>query len=163
MGRRAIPSEHGWSPIASHYLELNLDPGEQRELVFVLGYVENSDEEKWESKGVINKAKARSIIGQFDAVGKVDAALADLAEYWNGLLGVYQVDSGDEKLDRMVNIWNPYQCMVTFNMSRSASFFESGIGRGMGFRDFQSGFDRFCAPDSGTSPAAYSRYCRHAA
>jgi cellobiose phosphorylase len=35
----------------------------------------------------------------------------------------------------MVNIWNPYQCMVTFNMSRSASYFESGIGRGMGFRD----------------------------
>ena len=35
----------------------------------------------------------------------------------------------------MVNIWNPYQCMVTFNMSRSASYFETGIGRGMGFRD----------------------------
>lgn len=35
----------------------------------------------------------------------------------------------------MVNIWHQYQCMVTFNMSRSASYFESGIGRGMGFRD----------------------------
>lgn len=35
----------------------------------------------------------------------------------------------------MVNIWNQYQCMVTFNMSRSASYYESGIGRGMGFRD----------------------------
>ena len=35
----------------------------------------------------------------------------------------------------MVNIWNAYQCMATFNVSRSASFYESGIGRGLGFRD----------------------------
>jgi cellobiose phosphorylase len=126
---------HGWSPVASHYLEIDLAPGEKRELVFVLGYVENSDAEKWEAKGVINKAKAKDIISLFDTVGKVDAALAELADYWAKLLSTYQVDSGDEKLDRMVNIWNQYQCMVTFNMSRSASFFESGIGRGMGFRD----------------------------
>ena len=126
---------HGWSPIASHYLEIDLEPGEKRELVFVLGYIENADEEKWESKNVINKKKAKDLIARFDTVEKVDAALAELSNYWNNLLGVYQVESGDEKLDRMVNIWNQYQCMVTFNMSRSASFFESGIGRGMGFRD----------------------------
>jgi cellobiose phosphorylase len=35
----------------------------------------------------------------------------------------------------MINIWNAYQCMATFNLSRSASLFESGLGRGMGFRD----------------------------
>ena len=126
---------HGWSPIASHYLEIDLEPGEKRELVFVLGYIENAEDEKWESKGVINKTKAKALIARFDTVEKVDAALAELSNYWNNLLNVYQVESGDEKLDRMVNIWNQYQCMVTFNMSRSASFFESGIGRGMGFRD----------------------------
>ncbi len=126
---------HGWSPIASHYIEVDLQPGETRELVFVLGYVENAEGEKWESKGVINKAKAKAMIAQFDTVEKVDAAMAELATYWETLLNIYQLDSGDEKLDRMVNIWNQYQCMVTFNMSRSASFFESGIGRGMGFRD----------------------------
>jgi cellobiose phosphorylase len=126
---------HGWSPIASHYIEVTLKPGESRELVFVLGYVENSTEEKWESKGVINKTKARALIAKFDTVEKVDDALADLAAYWKNLLSVYQIQSGEEKMDRMVNIWNQYQCMVTFNMSRSASFFESGIGRGMGFRD----------------------------
>ena len=126
---------HGWSPIASHYLEIELAAGEQHELVFVLGYVENGGDEKWESKGVINKTKAKALIARFDTVEKVDAALADLSSMWDGLLDVYQVSTGDERLDRMVNIWNPYQCMVTFNMSRSASFFESGIGRGMGFRD----------------------------
>ena len=45
------------------------------------------------------------------------------------------MNTPNEHLDRMVNIWNAYQCMVTFNLSRSASMFESGIGRGMGFRD----------------------------
>jgi cellobiose phosphorylase len=126
---------HGWSPIASHYIEVDLAPGEKRELVFVLGYIENAEEEKWESKGVINKTKAKTMIAKFDTTEKVDAALAEIAANWKRLLDVYQVSTGDEKIDRMVNIWNPYQCMVTFNMSRSASFFESGIGRGMGFRD----------------------------
>jgi cellobiose phosphorylase len=134
-GKPRNTEAHGWSPIASHYIEVNLQPGEKRDLVFVLGYVENEEANKWESKGVINKTKAKAVIGQFDTVAKVDAALSDLATYWENLLNVYQVKSSEEKMDRMVNIWNQYQCMVTFNMSRSASFFESGIGRGMGFRD----------------------------
>jgi cellobiose phosphorylase len=75
------------------------------------------------------------MIARFDTPEKVDAAFDELKVYWDGLLGIYRLDGGDEKIDRMVNIWNPYQCMVTFNMSRSASYFESGIGRGMGFRD----------------------------
>jgi cellobiose phosphorylase len=126
---------HGWSPIASHYKEIKLKAGETQELIFVLGYIENPDEEKWESKGVINKSRAKALIASFDTVEKVNAALAELAAYWDKLLSVYNIESDDEKLNRMVNIWNQYQCMVTFNMSRSASFFEVGIGRGMGFRD----------------------------
>ncbi len=126
---------HGWSPIASHYIEVELEPGESRDFVFVLGYAENAEEDKWESKGVINKTGALEIIASLDSSEKVDAAFAALKKYWEGLLGIYSLDSGDEKLDRMVNIWNQYQCMITFCFSRSASFFESGIGRGMGFRD----------------------------
>ena len=126
---------HGWSPIASHFIEVQLLPGESKDLIFVLGYVENPDEEKWESKGIINKTKAKAVISAFDTAFKVDAAFAELRNYWDQLFGVYSVHSGDEKLDRMVNTWNQYQCMITFCFSRSASFFESGIGRGMGFRD----------------------------
>lgn len=126
---------HGWSPIASHYLEIELMPGEQRELVFMLGYVELPEKDKWESKAVINKKPAMEMIARYDSVDKVMAAFQELKSYWDDLLGTISIQSGDEKLDRMVNIWNQYQCMVTFNMSRSASFFESGIGRGMGFRD----------------------------
>lgn len=134
-GKPRMSEAHGWSPIASHYLEIELQPGESKDFVFVLGYVENQESEKWESKGIINKTKAKETIALFNTAAKVDAALAELNSYWNNLLSVYNVNSGDEKLDRMVNIWNQYQCMITFCFSRSASFFESGIGRGMGFRD----------------------------
>lgn len=126
---------HGWSPIASHCIEVELQPGESKDLVFVLGYVENAENEKWESKNIINKTKAKATIAKYDTAAKVDAAFAELRTYWDNLLSVYNVNSGDDKLDRMVNIWNQYQCMITFCFSRSASYFESGIGRGMGFRD----------------------------
>ena len=126
---------HGWSPIASHYIEVELEPGESKDFIFLLGYVENEQDKKFIAPQVINKEKAYAIINQFDTTEKVDAAFAELQSYWDKLLDIYVVHTGNEKIDRMVNIWNQYQCMVTFNMSRSASFFESGIGRGMGFRD----------------------------
>lgn len=126
---------HGWSPIASHYTEVELQPSEEKEFIFLLGYIENPEDEKWERKGIVNKTRAHELISKFDTSEKVNAALAELAAYWDNLLSIYQVESSDDKLNRMVNIWNQYQCMVTFNMSRSASFFEVGIGRGMGFRD----------------------------
>jgi cellobiose phosphorylase len=126
---------HGWSPIASHCIEVELKPGESKDFVFVLGYVENAQEEKWESKNIINKTKAKAAIARFDTAAKADSAFAELRNYWDNLLSIYNVESGDDKLDRMVNIWNQYQCMITFCFSRSASYFESGIGRGMGFRD----------------------------
>ena len=134
-GRPRNSVAHGWSPIASHYFEITLQPGESRDLIFMLGYVENPQDEKWESKGVINKQRAREMMARFDTPAKVDAAFDALRRYWDDLLDRFAVSSGDERLDRMVNIWNQYQCMITFCFSRSASFFESGIGRGMGFRD----------------------------
>ena len=149
-GRPGNSIAHGWSPIASHYLEVELQPGESRDFIFLLGYVENKQEAKFEereeslheafkqsvpSSPIINKVKAKAMISAFDTTAKVDAAFAELKAYWDRLLDIYVVKTDEEKLDRMVNIWNQYQCMITFNMSRSASFFESGIGRGMGFRD----------------------------
>ncbi|MBQ5590086.1 MAG: glycosyl transferase [Clostridia bacterium] len=125
----------GWSPIGSHSKKINLKAGESKSLIFVLGYCENAKDDKWEAQDIINKKPANELLAKFKTVEQFEAALADLKEYWSNLLSTYSVKSPDEKLDRMVNIWNQYQCMVTFNMSRSASYFESGIGRGMGFRD----------------------------
>jgi cellobiose phosphorylase len=126
---------YGWSPVASHYFEIKLEPGESKELVFVLGYAENEEGQKWESFKVVNKTKAHEIISRFDTSEKAAKSFVELKEYWANLLSNFSIASHDERLDRMVNIWNQYQNMVTFNMSRSASYFESGIGRGMGFRD----------------------------
>jgi len=125
----------GWFPIASHHLQLRLAPGERRTLVFVLGYAENDPEDKWEAPGVIRKDRARELIRRLESPGAVDQAFEALGAHWEELLGRFRLTSSDPRLDRMVNLWNPYQCVVTFNLGRSASFFESGIGRGLGFRD----------------------------
>ncbi|MCR5301008.1 MAG: glycosyl transferase [Lachnospiraceae bacterium] len=126
---------HGWSPVAVHQINVDLAPGESRSFVFVLGYCENPNNDKWESKGVINKKPAKALLNKYQTDKDVEIAFGKLCDYWKGLLSIYTLKSGNDKVNRMVNIWNQYQCMVTFNMSRSASYYESGIGRGMGFRD----------------------------
>ncbi len=125
----------GWAPIAALRLEITIAPGQEETLLFGLGYVENRQEEKFSAPGIINKEKALSMQHAFSQPDQFDTALAELKNYWESLLSRFTVRSSEEKLDRMVNIWNQYQCMVTFNMSRSASYYESGTGRGMGFRD----------------------------
>ena len=128
---------HGWSPIGSHHLSLRFQPGESRQIVFILGYHENPRTAKFDPPGsqIINKATVKPIIAHYLDHDNVEKAFAALRESWDQLLGRLQVQTADGHTNRMVNIWNAYQCMVTFNLSRSASYFESGIGRGMGFRD----------------------------
>ncbi|HHW70887.1 MAG TPA: glycosyl transferase [Clostridiales bacterium] len=125
----------GWRLCGSHQISFQLAPGETQSIIYIIGYVENPKDEKFLSSGVINKQRAYEMIDKFKSEQDVQWAMEELSEYWSELLGRYQLRIGDEKLERMVNIWNQYQCMVTFNMSRSASYFESGIGRGIGFRD----------------------------
>ena len=136
-GRSGDSVAHGWSPIGSHHVELELAPGETRDVVFVLGYAENRRDAKFDPPGSsrINTTAVGPVIERNLRADVVDAELDRLRDHWTGLLAGLQVDTPNEHTDRMVNIWNAYQCMVTFNLSRSASYFESGIGRGMGFRD----------------------------
>ena len=136
----------GWSPIASHRLNVELKAGEEKTFVFVLGYVENDQDKKWTTQtkgellrtntasGIINKEKAYAIQERFSTKEKVEKEFSILKEFWNEILSHFTLKTGDEKLDRMA-LWNQYQCVVTYNFARSASYFESGIGRGMGFRD----------------------------
>jgi len=128
---------HGWQPIGSHHLKLHLKPGEVKRVIFLLGYHENPTDEKFDLPGsnTINKASVLPVIREFLSPARVDTAFSELREYWKELLDKFIVCTPDADTNRMVNIWNAYQCMITFNMSRSASYFESGIGRGMGFRD----------------------------
>ena len=126
---------HGWAPVGAMQFHIELRPGEMQELCFGLGYVENPENEKFSAPGVINKTRAHAMIEKYRTPAQFDAAMDALRGHWDRLLSNFHAETGDEKVDRMVNIWNQYQCMVTFNMSRSASYFESGMGRGMGFRD----------------------------
>lgn len=141
----------GWSPVASHRITVTLNPGEKKTYIFILGYIENDEDHKWalttaqgansknllrtnETGGIINKEKAYKLQEQFQSEDSVCKALRDLKEYWSSVLSHFTLNTGDEKLDRMA-VWNQYQCVVTYNFARSASYFESGIGRGIGFRD----------------------------
>ncbi|MDE7313400.1 MAG: glycosyl transferase [Eubacterium sp.] len=135
LGRSTDSIAHGWSPVGSHHLCASLAPGESRSFIFVLGYCENPQDQKFIAPGIINKQPAEQLLSKYQTDAQFDAALTELHQYWDSLLGKFTIRSADEKLNRMVNIWNQYQCMVTFNMSRSASYYESGLGRGMGFRD----------------------------
>ena len=125
----------GWAPIASHHVKASLAPGEEKSFIFVLGYCENPQDRKFSAPGVVNKAPAKALLEKFHTDAQFDAAMKAQKEYWENILSIFSISSGDERFDRQVNTWNQYQCMVTFNMSRSASYYESGIGRGMGFRD----------------------------
>ena len=109
---------HGWSPVASHRIDIELAAGESRDFIFLLGYVENSQEEKFVSEPepgllhsgsspIINKVKAREMISAFDTSAKVDAAFAELKIYWDNLLDIFTVRSPEEKLDR--NTYNNYK------------------------------------------------------
>jgi len=126
---------HGWSPVASHQLKIELGPGEQKDLIFILGYAENDPSNKFVAPNVINKEAAKKMISSFETSKQVDEAFLELKKYWSELLGRFSIETTEDKFGRMVNIWNQYQCMITYFFSRSASYFESGIGRGMGFRD----------------------------
>jgi cellobiose phosphorylase len=136
-GQSSNSVAHGWAPMGSHHVSLQLQPKETREIIFLLGYHENPADQKFDppASQTINKKTVRPLIQKYLKQEKADEAFAALRQRWDELLGQQQVQTPDEHVNRMVNIWNAYQCMVTFNMSRSTSFYETGIGRGMGFRD----------------------------
>ncbi|MEA4928740.1 MAG: glycosyl transferase [Candidatus Limiplasma sp.] len=126
---------HGWAPIGSHCIRRTLAAGESVSFLFVLGYCESPRDHKFIAPNIINKDEAHALLKEFQTDAQFTQHLSELKAYWEVLLTHYTLRCEDEKLNRQINIWNQYQCMVTFNMSRSASYFESGIGRGMGFRD----------------------------
>lgn len=127
----------GWQPIGSHHIKVSLKPGETKQMIFLLGYQENEVAKKFNPPGsqILNKVNVKPVISKYLQQSTVDEAFAKLHESWLDLLGKYQTQTPDVHTNRMVNIWNAYQVMITFNFSRSTSYFESGIGRGMGFRD----------------------------
>jgi len=137
QGQMSDSIAHGWQPVGTNQIKLHLEPGEQKTIVYLLGYHENPAEEKFDPPGsqCINKRTVKARMAHYLKPENVQQAFTELKTYWRRLLDNMVVATPDEHTNRMVNLWNVYQVMITFNMSRSASYFESGIGRGMGFRD----------------------------
>jgi cellobiose phosphorylase len=126
---------YGWNPIGAHEVDLDLGPGESESFAFVLAYVDQGERPKFASPGVMDKTAGREVLARYAKPGAVEAAFAELGRFWTGLLSNFQASLPDPDAARMLNVWNQYQCMATFNLSRAASLYETGIGRGMGFRD----------------------------
>ncbi|MGA2974359.1 MAG: glycosyl hydrolase family 65 protein [Spirochaetia bacterium] len=122
QGRCSGSLASGWAPFAGLHIDLQLEPGTADEVVFILGYGETMGEEAKHQK-------------KYRGVKNVDRELRKLSSYWDETLARFTVNTPDADVNTMVNVWNQYQCRTTFNWSRSASYYESGIGRGMGFRD----------------------------
>lgn len=112
----------GWAPFGGLHTQCRLNPGEKKEVVFILGYGEKMGEEK-------------RIFTRYQKKGTVVTDLQKLKTHWDDLLEKFSTETPDPSVNSIVNIWNQYQCKTTFNWSRSASYYEAGGERGMGFRD----------------------------
>jgi len=121
-GKSFNSTASGGNPIASVSLNISLKKGETRDIIFSLGVAETKEEAIKTYENYANEA---------DVYKKLD----ELKSYWAKYLDHYHAETPDPEVNSMVNIWNQYQCRTTFNWSRFASYYEAGIGRGMGFRD----------------------------
>ncbi len=107
-------------------IDITLKPGEEKEMLFLLGSGNETI-----AKGVIDSYKA-AMKSNIDLTG---AQLEELMSLWHSRLENLQVSTPDDKFDNMVNVWNAYQCFITFLWSRAASFQYCGLRNGLGYRD----------------------------
>lgn len=112
----------GWAPVGAHQIKVTLKPGEEETLIFVLGYSEKM-------------AEVPKVMKKYSSEDNVLKEIEKLNRYWEANIAKFSVKTEDDEVNTMLNVWNQYQCRQTFNWSRSASYYEAGIGRGMGFRD----------------------------
>lgn len=122
QGRSRNSIASGGNPIGSHWIRLRLRPGQSTTIRFVLG-------------ASVSPAHAARMTRRYTRPSAARKARAELAASWERYLSHMRVQTPEPGVDLLINTWNAYQCRVTFNWSRSASYYESGIGRGMGFRD----------------------------
>ncbi len=100
---------------------VKLGAGGTIELIFVVGRK--------------NNAEATAILNEYKIAGRVDAEIRELKNYWHEKLNNFQVKTPSEAFNNMINVWNAYQCFITFIWSRAASFVYCGLRNGYGYRD----------------------------
>lgn len=85
--------------------------------------------------GQRNNAEATAILNEYKEPGKVDTEIRELKNYWHGKLNNFQINTPSAEFNNMINVWNAYQCFITFIWSRAASFIYCGLRNGYGYRD----------------------------
>lgn len=86
--------------------------------------------------GQSDREKIASLTEKYSQHDAVLQALAEMSEFWENYLSVFQCQTPDADFDAMVNVHNPRQCLMTMNWSRYLSLYQLGIGtRGLGMRD----------------------------
>lgn len=101
--------------------DITLEAGETIELIYIVGQRDN--------------VQANAILDDYKEAGKCDKEIEALKKYWHEKLENFVVKTPSEEFNNMVNVWNAYQCFITFIWSRAASFIYCGLRNGYGFRD----------------------------
>lgn len=118
--------------------DLVLAPGEEVRLIFMLG------------EG--NREAGKKIREKYSDMANVDAAYAQLKDYWENKFAQLQIRTPNEGMNTLINTWNLYQAEVNIMFSRFASFIEVGGRTGLGYRD--------TAQDAMTIPHSNPEKCR---
>ena len=118
--------------------DLVLAPGEEVRLIFMLG------------EG--NREAGKKIREKYSDMANVDAAYAQLKDYWENKFAQLQIKTPNEGMNTLINTWNLYQAEVNIMFSRFASFIEVGGRTGLGYRD--------TAQDAMTIPHSNPEKCR---
>lgn len=122
-GRCSNSKAIGGNPIASFQKNIKLKPMETKEITVILGVTKP------------NEIEPMKIINKYRTQDDIYRALGILKENWTVYLSKFHIETSNPEFDMIVNIWNQYQCKITFDWARYASYYETGIGRGIGFRD----------------------------
>lgn len=101
--------------------DIVLKPGETCELIYILGQGDGE--------------QADPILSEYQKPDKVDSEISELKKYWHNKLDRFRVETPSEEFNNMINVWNAYQCFITFIWSRAASFIYCGLRNGYGYRD----------------------------
>ena len=103
-------------------IDVDLEPGESRELIVLMG---------------IGKAavEGKKVVREFGKVSRVKAEFEKVRSYWHSRLEGFTVQTPDRQLNSMLNMWSPFNCLMTYSWSRMASLIYSGERDGLGYRD----------------------------
>ncbi len=101
--------------------DITLAPGQSVTLVYLLGQK--------------TPPEASVIIDRYKDLSVVESEIAELKNFWHRKLNNFQVETPSEEFNNMINVWNSYQCFITFIWSRAASLIYCGLRNGYGYRD----------------------------